>query len=249
MEQVTDFSLSRLPNSEYFELLTDFKELLPGVLPTNATVDEVMIPFNTAFEQLDAVMSVGRSSAFTERIRVADQTRGNTWKAMDLVVDACLLSPVEREVESAMAIRRVFDVYGDFRRRSYEAESNDGRNLVKNLEKEANSAHCARIHINNWVSIYKSQIEEVKSLITQRDTEKAYKASGDVKAVRVLMDPLYKAIIKLINAYITTGVTSPEMEKFVFVYNQKLKRYSDTLAMREGNNRDGDPEIPDIEID
>lgn len=250
MEKVNTLSLQRLPNSEYFELLTDLKVLLPGVLPASPAVDDVMIPYNTGFEKMDVVMSVDRGSKFTEEIRVADVGRGNTWKAMDMVVDAHLLSPVEREVESAFVIKRVFNVYGDYRRRSYEAESNDGRNLVKDLEKEENAPHCARIKINNWVGIYKTQIEEVKTLITQRDTEAGYKSSGDVKAVRVIMDPLYKAVINLVNAYVTVGMTSPEMESFVVTFNQKVKRYSDMLANREGRrNGEVDNEEPDIVTD
>jgi len=241
MQLVKTLSLSRLHNSEYFELLNDFKMLLPGVLPVNPAVDEVMLPFNTAFEKLDVVMRVDRGSLFTQQIREADLTRGNTWKAMEMVVDAHLLSPVAREVQSALVIKRIFDVYGDFRKRSYDAESNDGRNLVQDLEKEENEPHCARVKINNWVGIYKTQIEEVKTLINRRDTEAGYKSSGDVKAVRVEMDPLFNAIVNLINAYVTIGMVSPEIENFVVLFNQKIKRYDDTLAAREGRrNGEGD---------
>lgn len=64
------------------------------------------------------------------------------------------------------------------------------------------------------------------------------------------MHPLYKAVINLENVYIILVMTSPEKESFVVTFNQKVKRYSDMLANREGRRNGGvDNEKPDIEFD
>lgn len=247
MEQVNVISLLDLRNSEYCELIVDMKTLLPGVLPQNAKVDELMARFTPVFEKLDEANRVDMGSVMTALIQTADKERGTTWKGMDLIVDAYLNSPVQAQLDSAIALRRVFDVYGDFRKRGYDAESSDGRNLVQDLEKLENDEHCKRIKLNTWVPLYKGQLETFKELQNQRDNERGYKSSGDVKAVRALMDPLYREIIDMVHAFIMVGMATPEMENFVVIMNQKIKRYKDLLAARQGRKDGEEDENPMVD--
>lgn len=252
MQTVNSITLSLLRNSEYFELITDFKNMIPGVLPSNPTVDKVLADFEAAFQTMDEAMRIDLGSIFTARLSSEDEKRGNTWKAMDLMIEAHLYSPIQEEVDSARHIRRVFDVYGDYRKRSYNEESNDGRNLVQDLEKPKNVGHTQTIKIDNWVPLYKAQLEDFKTLQNERDNENAFKSSGDVRAVRVVMDPLYREIINKVNSVVALGMTTPELENFIALFNQKIKVYNDTLAMRAGRNSEesnGDNEISDIVID
>ena len=247
MTLVNSISLMQLRNSEYFELITDLKNLLPGVLPSNPAVDELMAKFNPVYEELDVVNRVDMGSVLTEKVQLADKQRGTTWRGMDLLIDAYLHSPVEAQKESAKVLRRVFDVYGDYRKGSYDAESSDSRNLVQDLEKTENEEHCNRIKLNAWIPLYIGELETFKQLQNQRDTEKGYKASGDVRAVRVKMDPLYREIVNMVHAFVTLGMASAEIDNFIILMNQKVKRYNDMLAARQGR-KDGDEEQPDNPI-
>lgn len=220
---------------------------MPGVLPTNPAVDELMARFNPVYEELDEVNRVDMGTVLTEKVQLADKQRGTTWRGMDLLVDAYLHSPVEAQIESAKVLRRVFDVYGDYRKRSYDAESSDSRNLVQDLEKTENEEHCNRIKLNAWIPLYKAELETFKQLQNQRDTEKGYKASGDVRAVRIKMDPLYREIINMVHAFVTLGMATAAIDNFIILMNQKVKRYNDMLAARQGR-KDGEEDQPDNPI-
>lgn len=240
MNLVNPITLVYLRNSEYFELITDLKTGMAGILPSTPVSDDLITRFNAVYDELDTATRIDRGTVLTEKVQAADESRGTTWKAMDLMVEAHLNSPVPEEVESAKIIRRVFDVYGDFRKRSYDSESSEARNLIQDLEKSKNSEHVTRIRLDAWLPLYKTQQDEFKALQNERDTEAGYKASGDVRAVRLKMDPLYREVVNLVNSYISIGLTTPEMENFVVVMNQKIKRYNDSLAIRQGKNTGGD---------
>ncbi|WP_340114387.1 DUF6261 family protein [Maribellus mangrovi] len=239
--------LSKLRNSEYFELMTDLKTGIAGIFPESTVSTDLTTRFNAVYEELDAATRVDRGSVLTGQIQEADDKRGNIWRAMDLMVDAHLHSPVPEEVESAKVIRRIFDVYGDYRKRSYDSESSEARNLIQDLEKTKNAVHLSTIRLDTWLPLYKSQQEAFKALQNERDTEAGYKSSGDVKAVREKMSPLYREITELVNSYVRIGMASPEMENFVVVMNQKIKRYNDLLAARQGRNeKEEGSETPEI---
>lgn len=240
MQFVKNVNLSKLRNSEYCELMADTNNLLPGVLPSNPKVDELLAKFYGTYGRLDEVSSIDTGSIFTEKVRKADEERGNTWKGMDLLVEAYLHSPVEAQVESAVKIKRVFDVYGDFRSKPYAAESSDGRNLVQDLEKEENAEDCNRIKLTPWIGHYKTQLEEFKNLQRQRDAEQGEKSSGDVRAVRKEMDPIFRRVIEMVHSFMRVGMSTPEMEHFVMMMNQTVKRYNDMLAARKGRNKEID---------
>lgn len=244
MEKVNLVYLAQFRNSEYFELVTDLKTMISGVLPSSPSVDKVLAKFETSYQDMDTVMRLGRGSALTPMLKVKDKDRGNIWKGMNLIIDAHLLSSVKEKVESALKLRRVFDVYGDFRNHSYNEESNDGRNLVQDLEKPKNATHCVTINLDDWVPLYKSQLESFKALQNERNNELAFKENGDVRAIRMQMDPVYHEIINKVNAFVELGMETPEIENFVRLFNSKLKVYEDTLAIRQGKrNTETVPEI------
>lgn len=246
MEKVETIQLKQLRNSEYFELTTDLKMMLPGVLPSTPVINKILDKFDIIFLKMDEAMRLGRGSALTAILKEEDKVRGGLWKGMDLIIDAYLRSTSEEEVASATRLRRLFDVYGDFRYRSYNAESNDGRNLVQDLEKPKNAADCTLIRIDTWVPKYKMQLEHFKALQNDRNHEEAYKASGDVRVLREEMDPVYREIINKVNAYVELGMASPEIENFVRLFNNKIKNYKDTVAIRDGRkNSETDSNISD----
>ncbi|WP_303924744.1 DUF6261 family protein [Draconibacterium sediminis] len=239
MNFVNSISLTYLRNSEYFELITDLKNGITGIFPESRVTTDLVTQFNAVYSELDEATRVDRGSVLTEKVQEADEERGRTWRAMDLMVDAHLHSPVPEEVESAKIIRRIFDVYGDFRKRSFDSESSEARNLIQDMETPPNTEHVTRIRLNTWLPLYKSQQENFKTLQNTRDTERAYKSSGDVKAVREKMSPLYREITDLVNSYVRVGMATPEIENFIVVMNQKIKRYNDTLAARDGRKDSG----------
>jgi hypothetical protein len=149
---------------------------------------------------------------------------------------AALLSPLETEVEAATALLRIFDLYGNVREMSYNEESAAISNLTEDFEKPENAAHCATIGITAWVAALKQQNIDFQALLNERNTELANKDSGDVKAARVAIDPVYQNMVQRINAMVTLGMASPEIENFIRELNQRIIYYEEALAARAGRN-------------
>ena len=93
------------------------------------------------------------------------------------------------------------------------------------------------MHLNNLNIAFKAKQNE-------RDTEPANKNSGNVKAVRVEIDPLYELMVERVNALVSLNMQTPEIENFVIELNQKIKTLETTLAMRESRNENDEEKPP-----
>ena len=75
---------------------------------------------------------------------------------------------------------------------SYNEESAAISNLVDDLEAPANAPHCATTNIAGWVTLLKEQNNSFQTLLNDRNSEYANKNSGDVRAARLIIDPVYE---------------------------------------------------------
>lgn len=156
------------------------------------------------------------------------------------------MCPVAREVEAAELLKRVFDLYGNVRKISLIEESAALNNLIEDLEKEENAALCTIIGFTRWVTLLKEQNAEVQTLMLERRAEGAHKQSGDVKAAREVMDPIYEKMVSRLNALVELEMASPEIEEFVILLNKQIKDFEDMLATRQGQRDNGEDETDDV---
>lgn len=244
MIKIISFLLSKLRNGEYFQFITDLKDLITTFTPTALNVEEEYAEFEVAYAKLDEELNTDKGSKFTEMLYTQDSLRDNTWTALNERVKATLMCPIAKEVEAAKNIKRIFDLYGNIRKLSYNEETAACTNLSTDLDKAENAADCATIGITKWANALKKINIDFKAVQNQRDTESSNKNSGNVKEVRLVLDPLYEEIINRVNAMVTLKMATPEIETFVKEVNQKIKVYETTLAARQGRNDSGnDDEI------
>lgn len=244
MLKVFKVFLRKLRNGEYFQFMTDVKDLIVGITPAVLNVEEEFPEFEAAYNKLDEELRVDQGSVFTEKLQTQDGLRDNTWSALNERVKATLICPIAKEVEAAKTLKRVFDLYGNIRYLSYNEETAACSNLTDDLDKEENAAHCATIGVTKWVNALKTQNVDFKDLQNQRDTEATTKNSGNVKEARLLLDPFYEEIANRVNAMVTLKMVTPEIETFIKEVNQKIKYYEDTLAARAGKKDGADEEEP-----
>ena len=105
-----------------------------------------------------------------------------------------------------------------------------------------NAAHLETVRMTHWVAALKKENNDFQSLLDARNAELANKESGDVKAQRAEIDPLYDQITKRLNAMVTLEMASPEAQDFIRRLNQRIKYYKETLAAREGRNAEDEEE-------
>lgn len=236
MEQIQSINLPRLRNNEHFQFMTDVRNSIREITPAALNLEPVFPKFNNALSRLNSTLLIDEGSVLTEKLMNLDSLRDATWSAIGARLRATLFSPVEEEVESAKILKRVFDLYGNIRNMSYNEETGALTNLIEDFEKPENVAHCEKLGIAHWVAALKGQNNEFQALLDARNAELAEKESGDVKAARAEIDPLYREITDRINAMVTLDMATPEMKGFINKLNQRIKYYEDTLSMRAGRN-------------
>lgn len=248
MENVNSIPLIRLRNNDYFQFMTAVKDLITVATPTALNVEEDFTNFGVSFTKLDDELRVDQGSIITEKLTLADNLRDTTWRALYGRTKATLLSPIAKEVEAAKRVKRVFDLYGNIAKLSYNEQTAAATNLDSDLETEEMAAHIATMGMTKWAQAHQTQNEAFNTLLNERDTELANKKSGNVREVRLELDPVYELIINRVEAMITLNMASPELETFVKELNQKIKYYNTTLASRGGRNDDeSDDEVPPID--
>ena len=236
--------LYRLRNDEYFQFMTDFNSLLETLTPLAIHSEAEFAAFNIALTKLDAELRVDQGSVLTEELQKLDTDRDNTWRAIDMRIDATLLCTIAQEVEAAKRLRRVFDLYGDVRRVTYNEETTGLTNLVGDLTNTENADFVTTCGLGTWVNHLRELNVAFKSKQNQRDTELANKNSGNAKVVRDEIDPLYKKMVERTNALVSLNMHTPEIENFIVELNQKIKTLENTLATREGRNANSEPSVP-----
>lgn len=234
MTKIEFFSLHSFRNNEHFQYMTDVDHFITTATPLELGIGSIYPPFKTALVAEDATMRTELGSIRSKAIEDFDKLRDKTWKAILLRVESTLLSPFYPEVESAQVIKRMIDLYGDVRAISYNEESAAISNLVNDLMLPANIDHLSQAGITIWVIELRMQNEQFQILFNERNEEFADRESGDVRAIRFQIDPLYEKIVERINATLVMEIAKPAAITFVSQLNEKIKYYHTTLASRAG---------------
>ena len=237
MQKLETIALTRLRNNEHFQFMTDVDQLINTFQPSELAIDSLYPAFKTALTSEDAAMRVEIGSIKSKSIEELDKLRDKTWNAISLRIKATQLSPLDNEAESAEVIRRIIDLYGDIRTKSYNEESAGISNLVADLQKSENTDHINRVGIQRWVTELKKQNDDFQLVFNERNTELAGRESGDVKAIRLQLDPLYEKIAERINATIVLEIAKPVAFEFISQLNEKINYYKTTLVSRSARSK------------
>jgi hypothetical protein len=243
MEKLETIALTRLRNNEHFQFMTDVDQLITTFQPSELAIETLYPAFKSALTSQDAAMRVEIGSIKSKSIEELDKLRDKTWNAISLRIKATQLSPLDNEAESAEVIRRIIDLYGDIRTKSYNEESAGISNLVADLQKPENTDHINRVGIQRWVMELKKQNDDFQSVFNERNSELASRESGDVRAIRLQIDPLYEKIAERINATIVMELAKPAAFSFINELNEKIAYYKTTLVARVARKKEDITEI------
>ena len=237
MEKLEEIALSRMRNTEHFQFMTDVNQLITTATPLELGIDGLYPSFSTALAAEDSALRTELGSIRSKTIDDLDTLRDTTWSAILLRVKSTLLSPIQTEAESALIIQRIIDLYGDLRAITYNEETAAISNLVSNLMLPAYSTHLSVIGIFTWVNELKMQNEQFQTVFNDRNAEFADRESGDVRAVRILIDPIYRKISDRINASVVLETAKPAAGIFISQLNEKIKYYKTTLVSRVSRSK------------
>lgn len=244
MEKIKEMRFGRCRNNDHFQFMTDFNTLVVNATPETLNIANVLPPFSAALAGLNDIFKIDTGSTLTPLIGNADVKRDKIWSAIYMRIRATLMCQVAREVEAAEKLKRLFDLYGNVRKLSLIEESAALNNLIEDLEKEENAAASQTVGLTRWVNTLKEENQKVQDLVQQRREEVAHRESGDVRAARDIIDPLYEKIVSRINALVELEMATPEIEEFVLLLNKQIKDFDEMLAARQGRRDSEEDEVP-----
>lgn len=241
MEKIQSFPLSQLPNSQHFQLATDF-----GVEATRFGISELGLTayfpaFTAAKDTEAAAIKVDQGSATTELIFDEDVQRDRTFWGISTRIDSSLLSPVAAEVASAKILKRIMEKYGDVRNHEYNAESAELNLLLSDLLLPANAPHVQTLGLTAWVATLKTQNDLFQVNYNKRDNENSTRSSGNTRAARKAVDASYRIMIDVINASVVLNLAKPTALLFIKEWNLKLDRYRTLLTSNHNTTPDNTP--------
>lgn len=234
MTRIDPFNPYSLRNNEHFQFMTEVDQLVTAVPAGLLPVDEVYPKFKAALTTEDEVLRVDQGSLKTKTLNEIDARRDSIWSASRGRVEATLLSPMAEEAESAQVVMRIFDLYGNVRQMGKAEETSALTNLVGDLLLPANEVHLNRLGIQSWVVALKNENDQFQSVTQERVTEFAGRESADVRAVRLMVDPIYQELVDTVNAAIILKLATPEAKTFVAKLNVVIKSYKTLQAARTG---------------
>ena len=236
MEKIGLLSLQKLHSNEHAQFMTIFSTLIKNWNAEALGVESDFVGFEKLLADEEIAIRVAAGSALSSELERIDILRDNTWNAIWGRIQSTLQSPIDSEVKAAMVLKRIFDIDGDVRNNPYTEESNKLTNLINDLQKDENLPSLNIVGVTTWVAALKSQNEQFIAVDSSRNAEFAGRPSGNTKAVRKLIDPVYQTIIEKINATVVLGTAKPAAISFVSELNEKIAYYKNAVAIREGRS-------------
>ena len=232
MVKINSIETYNLRNDEHFQFFNDFNSAVQTITPVELAVVEIYPEFQSAFETEDETMLIELGSSKSAELKTLDKLRDQTWNSINKGAYACTICPIEAEKQAGLAIKRVIDLYGDNRAASYVAETGSITNLTNDLLSAINRPHLVTINKLSWVEALQTQNNSFRALLNARNDELSIRESGDVRAIRVLVDAAYQKLVTRINATIELSLAKPAVEPFVKSLNERISYYNNLLTLR-----------------
>ncbi len=236
MIQIKSLPQSQLRNSEHYQFMSDMKQQIVQLTPTALGLESVYSVFEFALGIEDVCLRIEKGSSKSLNLNELDTRRDTTWTALQAMLKAYSFSPFPAEVESSRKLTRIFDLYGNIRRQSYNEESASITNLIAELKKEPQLAEVESLSLISWIDVLKSTNDDFINLFNERNAELADREDGDSREARIKTDEAYDTIVSRINAAFVLEIASAEAETFVSQLNEKIDYYRNSLAIRHGHS-------------
>lgn len=234
MIKIEMINLMRFRNFEHHQFMTEVNQLIIRYQARELGIEAQYPAFQAALAVEGESIRVAQKSAKTKMLDQMDDLRDDTWNAIYTLVKATLLSPVAAEVASAGELLNVLNKYGDPRRRTYNEETSVLSNLLTDLNNPANQVHVQTLKLSKWLVELKKQNDQFQEITDTRNSELVERESGDVRAARMVVDPLYTDIIETINAALKLKIATPAATDFATALNGRIDYNKNTLASRKG---------------
>lgn len=184
---------------------------------------------NDALAALESEKSSGYSQAITD----GDLLRDNDYRVLYYQVKSFTFSRKAELKEAANQLMRVLRDDENPLTAGLDKESTLLDNIVTKLRAEPYAGYLNRLQATSYLDDIAESNEAFGKLDLSRTDERSKKVPGDVKAIRVRINPVYANIRGAVNTLAARNPDSTELDEFTHLMEAEVKHYRAIVAQRE----------------
>jgi hypothetical protein len=241
--KILKINFYKLRNEEWFQLFTEFRDLVLKFNPDALNIRELWATFLILYADADTALEIIRKSADTVLMLEADRVRDCTFRGFADAVKSALnhFDPQKRAAAEKLTI--LLDHFGNLAQKAPNEETAGIYNLLQELNGETATPAALPaailpidiLGLRDWTTKLAADNEAYEALVKSRNVEIASRTKLRMKEVRRKMQDIYSQIAERIEATITLNGEMPPFTDFVNELNAFLKRYANVMAQRKGN--------------
>jgi hypothetical protein len=241
----------KLRNEEWFQLFTEFRDLVLKYNPNALNIAELWATFLILYADADTALEIIRKSADTVLMIDADNVRDHTFRGFSDAVKSARnhFDPAKRAAADKLTI--LFDHFGNLARKAPNEETAGIYNLLQELENGTPGIALPVdvLGLRDWAVRLAADNAAYEALVKDRNTEVATRSKLRMKEVRHELQEVYYKMTARIEATTTLNGDVPPYINFINEWNAFLKSYADVLAQRKGRHHPVPPNVLETDIE
>ncbi|MDR2038444.1 MAG: DUF6261 family protein [Bacteroidales bacterium] len=189
-----------LRNEEWFQLHTEFKDVVEQYTPQALKIEQPFNDFLTFYTNAGEALKIIRKNAATEQMAEADNARDSLFRGFADSVKSYHNHFDGTRREAAGRLQIILDQYGDIARMPYNQETTSINNFLQDIYIRADEVDILRL--SDLASQLDTENKAFDALMKDHDDETAVSTSQHMKEVRVEADRCYCDVLDRIDALI-----------------------------------------------
>jgi hypothetical protein len=233
--KILRIKFSCLRNEEWFQLFTEFKDLVEASGASTLDIVALFATFLSFYVQADEALDLIRKSMDTDLMEEADMKRDHTYRGLADAVKSSLNHFNADKRQAAEMLSTVIEHFGNLALKSGTEETAGIYNLTQMLSGEY-AAQTALLGLTEWVIELSQNNNDYEALVKSRNDEVISRTKFRMKTVRKEAEAVYRQIVERLEAQMVLN-DQAALDDFVNKLNGFLKRYADVIAMRKGDGK------------
>jgi hypothetical protein len=222
-----------LRNEEWFQLDTEFKNMVLKYTPGALSIDELFVLFLALYGDADTALEVIRKSSLTADINEAERKRNHLFHGLDTSIRGFLyhFDPTLQEASRNLII--VLDTFGNIAKKPADEATAAFYNLGQELLGPYRS-YVEELQMVEWVEKLEAANHEYEQLVSLRNEEIVGRTTLRMKEIRKQVTEIYRQMAARIEANELLNPNQTPFAPFIDEWNGRIKHYKDILAQRKG---------------
>ena len=242
-------NLKMLRNLEAFQVFSDILAFLQEEESVEEPLQGLCDAFAARLSDYDTALVPERRSRYTAELARLDGQRDYVFRSLIAHLKLYLSSFDAVQVKAAEALLALADKYGrNIPAMPYRQETGAIKNLLQDLDLEANAAHTQTLFAGHWVSALRTANEQFEQMMLTRSDAASEAEAGGAKAAREAVQAAFEKLCGMINALaIVNGDAA--YKHTIDRINQLVSESHNVAARRRFRKKSNDVTIPDSSAD